>query len=388
MTVYIDNNATTPLAEPVLEVMLPWLQESYANPSSPYGPGRRAARAMWTAREQVARLIGASPSDIVFTSGGTEANNTAVSMAVRARPGRSRIAVSSIEHHSIIESAEAFAQAGREIVMIPVTADGCVDGDACSRRVDDETSLLSVMTVNNETGVIQPVQDLVEHAHSVGALVHTDAVQAVGKLRVSVERLGVDLLTISAHKFHGPKGMGALWIRPGLEVEPLMRGGSQEGHRRGGTENVAGIVGLGAAAELARVSQPEMNDRIRKLRDGFESEVTRRIPDCTVNGGSADRVASTSNIWFRGAESEALIALLDLEEVYCSSGSACAASSPEPSHVLAAMGLPHAALRESIRVSLSRLTTEDDIRRVVDLLPALIERLRAMPPAESTRGNR
>jgi len=322
MSVYLDNNATTPLAESVLEAMLPWLRESFANPSSPYGPGRRAARAVWTAREQVAVLIGASPSDIVFTSGGTEANNTAVSMAVNARPGRERIAVSAIEHHSVVESAEALGRAGQDVVMIPVDAAGCVDRDACSGRVDAATSLVSVMMVNNEIGVIQPVQDIVAHAHAAGALVHTDAVQAIGKLGVSVDQLGVDLLTISAHKFHGPKGVGALWIRPGLEVEPLMRGGSQEGHRRGGTENVAGIVGLGAAAELARVSQPEMDARVRECRDGFESEIMRRIPDCTINGGSADRVASTSNVWFRGAEAEALIGLLDLEEVYCSSGSA------------------------------------------------------------------
>lgn len=374
--IYMDNNATTCVDPEVVDAMRPYFGEHYANPSSPYGPGRRVARAIWEARESVAGLVGADPGQVIFTSGGTEANNLALHAALAGRPDRDRVLVSAVEHASVLTTAQRLAaRTGRELVTIPVDKDGALDMNRFCDALDGRVALVSLMLANNETGVLFPLQEASVRAREVGARVHCDAVQAAGKLPLDQGDIGVDLLTISSHKLHGPKGIGALSAAPDLVVEPLILGGGQEGGRRGGTENVAAMVGFGAAA--MRVDLDDLGGRVRGLRDRLEAGLLNALPDCRVSGGGATRLPQTSNLVFAGIEAEALIALLDLEGICCSTGSACAAGSPEPSHVLAAMGLDPASMGASVRFGLSRFSTDADVDAVLDAVVRHVSRLRA-----------
>lgn len=385
MRVYLDYNATTPVDPAVLDAMLPFLRENFANAGSVHTPGQRARAAVDSARDSVAALIGARPSEVVFTSGGTEADNLAIYGAVAAssKP-RKHVIASAIDHHAVLHTCEDLQQHGVDVTFVPVmrgpAGQGVVDAEDVRRAIRPETVLITVMHANNELGGIQPIEEISRIAREAGACFHCDAVQSAGKIPVDVNRLGVDLLSISAHKFCGPKGVGALYVRTGTSIVPRFRGGHAERDRRPGTENVPGIVGLGKAAELARVKLPEDSARIAALRDRLESELLDRVPDAFVNGDRTRRVPNTSNITFRGAGGEALLIALDLQGVACSTGAACSSGSTEPSHVLLAAGLSHDDARSSLRFSLGRPTTSEEIDYAIATVPAVVERLRAISP--------
>ena len=393
MKVYLDNSATTPMALEVIEAMLPYFSDEMGNAQSVHSFGQRAKAAVEKARRQVATLVNAAPAEVVFLSGGTEADNLAIRGIAEAHGAHGRhIITTKIEHPAVLATCEAVENAGMRITYLPVSRGGLVSANDVRQAISDDTILISVMLANNETGTIQPIEEIaavvaearargLDHLH-----LHTDAVQAVGKIRVDVKQLGVDLLSLSAHKFHGPKGIGALYVRKGTRLAKLLYGGHHERDRRAGTENVPGIVGLGQAAELARTQLDERTERLSELRDHLEQEVITRFPDVRVNGDRERRVPNISNMSFDDVDGESLLIALDLKGIAVSTGSACASGSLEPSHVLQALGLNRAEVRGSLRFSLSAFTTRDEIDYAASILAATVSRLREMIPSDESEG--
>jgi len=374
--VYLDHNATTPVAPEVLEAMLPYLREDFGNPSSLHWFGQRARAAVEEARARVAALVGAQPAEIVFTASGSESDNMALrGVAAKARAPRRGLVVGGLEHHAVLNTARALREEGWPVEIVRVREDGIVDLEDLAVKLGAGSALVSLMLANNETGVLQPVAEAARLARKHGALVHCDAVQAGGKLPIDVRTLDVDLLTLSAHKLCGPKGVGCLYVRRGTPMGALVRGGGQERNRRAGTENVAGIVGFGVAAALAAEVLPAEAARLRRLRDRLEERLLA-LPGARRNGGEP-RLANTANVSFPGAEAEDLVMALDLEGIAVSTGAACAAGGVEPSHVLRAMGLPPERVQSSLRLSLGRCTTETDVDRAADVIAAVLGRVRA-----------
>lgn len=363
--IYLDANATTPLLPEVLEAMLPWLRDGYANPSGAHAGARLARKAIDRAREQVAELIGAEPEEIVFTGGGTESVNTALH-SLDLLAGEGAVLVSAIEHSAVLRYVEAM---GRECLRVPVHASGRLDLEAF-REALGRAAFVSLMAANNETGVIQPLLEAAVMARERGLPVHTDAIQLAGKLPLNVRDLGVDLLSLSAHKFHGPKGVGALFIRSGIRFTPLLQGGGQEAGRRSGTENTAGIVGMGAAAAAMKIPADG------GLRDAFESIVSRTVPGVTVNGDRVHRLPNTSHLSFEGCDAAGLLILLDEAGFACSAGSACMTGKQRPSHVQLAMGIPEARAKSSLRISFSRLNTMEEAISAAAAVAKAVEKLR------------
>jgi cysteine desulfurase len=383
MRIYLDHNATTPPAEAVVEAVTGAMRDLVGNGSSVHSFGQQAKGAIDGARTSVAALVGGDPAEIVFTAGGTESINLAIRGAAEALEptGRRGIVVSGIEHEAVLQTSRALARRGWTLTVVPVESNGVVSPEAVREALSDTTALVSVMHANNEVGTIQPVASIAALAHERGALMLTDAVQSAGKIPVSARALGVDLLSISAHKFYGPKGIGALWIRRGLRLTPQMTGGRQERSRRAGTENVPALVGLGVAARLALAALDAYQLRMGALRDRLESGVLRGVPHTAVNGAPGERVPNTTNISFERVEAESLLIALDLEGIAVSTGSACSSGTLEPSHVLKAMGLGSARAQSSLRFSLGAANTEAEIERVVTVLPGLVQKLRALTRA-------
>jgi cysteine desulfurase len=381
MRAYFDHNATTPVDPEVLEVMLPFLGQEFGNASSIHSAGQRARAAVEAARASVAALLGAKPSEIVFTSGGTEADNLAVLGTLAAAGGAKRHLITSrIEHPAVLGACHALGRRGVEISYLPVGRDGIVDPGDVRKALRPETALISVMHANNELGTVQPIEEIGRIAAEADVIFHTDAVQSAGKLPLDVNQLGVDLLSISAHKLYGPKGVGALYVRTGTVLVAQFHGGHDERDRRPGTENVAGIAGLGKAAELARRHLAEDAGRLRGLRDRLERELLAAVPEARLNGDAQRRVPNTANISFLGAGGEALVIALDLKGIACSTGAACSSGAIEPSHVLTAIGLSPLEARASLRISLGRGTTAEEIDYAVGVIPAVVDRLRKLSP--------
>jgi cysteine desulfurase len=376
--IYLDHSATTPVREDVLEAMLPFLRDGYGNPGSIHGVGRAARKAIDDSREQVAALINADPHDILFTSGGTEADNLAVRGVIATQSGASvRIVTTAIEHHAVLHACEYVRDYhGADMRVIAPEADGRVDPDRIVAETTDDTALVSMMYANNETGVVQDMAPVAEHCANRGIAFHTDAVQAAGKIPIDVQAVPVSLLALSGHKLYAPKGVGACYIRKGFEIVPQNLGGTQERDRRAGTENVAGIVAFGSACAMAQSEMEAEKTCIAALRDRLEEGIVDRIPGVTVNGGGVERLPTITNITFESVEGESVILGLDMEGIAVSSGAACTSGSLEPSHVLLAMGLGDDAALGAVRFSLGRGTTETEIDRVLDVLPPLIKRLR------------
>jgi cysteine desulfurase len=381
--VYFDHNATTPVDPAVADAMIHVLREEFGNASSVHRFGQQAKAILDDARSAVATLIGAEPSEIVFTSGGTESDNAALRGTAEALEptGRRHLIASAIEHEAVLVTLKALARRGWRTTLLPVDATGIVDPQALEAAMTDDTALVSVMHANNELGTIQPVAELARIARSRGAVFHTDAVQSIGKIPVDARALGADLLSLSAHKFNGPKGAGALWIRRGTRLVPILTGGKHERTRRAGTENVPGIAGLGVAARLARTKMADAAPRVAALRDRLEQEILRRIPGTIVNGATEPRVPNTTNISFERIEAESLLIALDLEGIAVSTGAACSSGTLEPSHVLRAMGLPTHRAQNSIRFSLGAGNTEAEVDYVLEKLPKAVEKLRQLTGA-------
>jgi cysteine desulfurase len=381
MRLYFDYNATTPVNPAVLQAMLPYLGDVFGNAGSVHFLGQAARGAVDAAREAVARFIGAKSSEIVFTSGGTEADNLAIfgTVAASARL-KKHVITSRIEHPAVLHSCEALVVQGIDVTFLAVDSNGVIDPDDVRRALRPETILVSTMYANNETGAIQPVEEIGRIAREAGVLFHCDAVQAAGKVLLDVNKLGVDLLSISAHKFYGPKGVGALFARKGVALTPIFRGGHAERGRRPGTENVPGMVGIGKAAQVAEESLTRDAERIASVRDRFESELLSRVPKSAVNGHPKRRVCNTSNVRFANVGSEAPVIALDLQGIACSTGAACSSGSTEPSHVLKAMGLSDDEALSSLRFSFGRQTTDAEIDYALSVIPAILERVRALSP--------
>ena len=379
-TIYFDNNATTAVAPEVVDAMLPFLKTLYGNPSSIHHFGGQVMAHVDKAREQLASLLGAAPYEIIFTSCGTESDNAALRSAVFTQPKRTKIVISQIEHPAILNTAKDLERSGVTVAVIPVDEHGRLDMDFAKEEIDENTALVSVMWANNEIGNIFPVRELAEMAHAKGALFHTDAVQAVGKVPINLATDGIDFLSLSGHKLHAPKGVGALYVRRGIRFHPFVIGGHQENGRRAGTENVASLVGLGAAAELAKANMEKENTFVRSLRDTLEQGVVAKIKDVRVNGDVANRLPNTTNISFEYIEGESILMLLDQFGICASSGSACTTGSLEPSHVLRAMALPYTAAHGAIRFSFSRYNTMDEVQFTLEKLPPIIARLREISP--------
>ena len=385
--VYLDHNATTAVEPQVLDAMLPFFAGEYGNASSIHTFGQKARAAVETAREQVAALIGARPQEIVFTSGGTEADNHAIfgmlpSSTSLTSSTSFHIVSSAIEHEAVLNSCQALEKRGVRVIYLPVDREGRVDLDALREALQRHpgTTLLSVMHANNELGTVQPLQEIARIAADADAYVHTDAVQSAGKIPINVDTFGVDLLSISGHKLYAPKGIGALYIRGGTRLRQFLYGGHHQRGARPGTENVPGIVGLGAAAEIARKSLSEDVQRISALRDSLERGLLERVPHSRVNGGGAPRTPNTTNITFSGIEGEALVIALDMKGLACSTGAACSSGAVEPSHVLTAIGLSPEEARASLRFSLGRHTTAADVDFALQVVPAAVAQLRELSP--------
>ena len=377
--VYLDNNATTRMDPAVVAAMLPYFTEHFGNASSSHSFGVATSAAIRAAREQVQALIGAAHShEIVVTSGGTESDNAAILSALEMHPARNEVVISAVEHPAILAFAMHLQrQRGTVVRVVPVDGRGRIDLDEYKAALGAKTAIASIMWANNETGTIFPVAELAELAHDAGALFHTDAVQAAGRIPIDIKGTQIDMLSLSAHKFNGPKGIGALYVRKGTRYNPLIRGGKQERGRRAGTENTPGIVGLGKAAELARQRlASNSGQRVRNLRDWFEAEVFRRVKHCYVAGDIDKRLQNTSNIVFECAEGEVILSGLNKAGIAASSGSACASGSTEPSHVLRAMKVPYTSALGAIRFSFSHENTSDDVTRVLEVLPAIVEKAR------------
>jgi len=380
MRVYFDYNATTPLSPGVVRAVVDATRDLFGNASSVHHFGQQAKAALDEARSALAALIDADPSEIVFTSGGTEADNFAIRGAAEALgpTGRRHLIASAIEHEAVLNTFKALARRGWKTTLLPVDQSGVLDANRLSDAIADDTALVSVMHANNEIGTIQPIAELAAIAHAHGALMHTDAVQSAGKIPVDVRALGVDLLSLSAHKFNGPKGAGALWVKRGTRMQPILTGGKHERSRRAGTENVPAIVGLGVAAGEARTKMAGEAVRVGALRDRLEAGILRAVSGTAVNGARDARVPNTSNISFDRVEAESLLIALDLDGIAVSTGSACSSGTLEPSHVLRAMGLAARRTQNSLRFSLGLLSTDDEVDRVLDTLPRLVEKLRGL----------
>lgn len=378
--IYFDNNATTQVAPEVFQEMIPYLTEFYGNPSSIHRFGGQLAAKIDEARSRLADLLGAQNSEIIFTSCGTESDSSAIISALHNCPKRRKVVISKVEHPAVLNLGKELERKGFKVSQIPVDAKGRLDMDRAAEMIDDETAIVSVMWANNETGNIYPVAELGELAHRNGALFHTDAVQAVGKIPMNLAELPVDMLSLSGHKFHAPKGVGALYVKRGVRFHPFLTGGHQEHGRRAGTENLASVIGLGKAAELAKAHIEEENTRVRALRDRLEQSILASIPSVRVNGDVEHRLPNTANISFSYIEGESILMLLDMQNICASSGSACTTGSLEPSHVLRAMGVPYTDAHGSIRFSFSRYNTEEEVDKVLEVLPPVIARLRQISP--------
>ena len=379
--VYLDNNATTRVDPLVLEAMSPHFLQDFGNASSIHEFGQQAREAVETARQAIAGLIGGQPKEIVFTSGGTESDNTAIRGVAAAHSGKGRhLITTTIEHPAVLRTMEQLEEEGFEVTYLPVDHQGLLRLEDLNAAVREDTILVSIMHANNETGTIQDLRAVGEFARKMGVLFHSDAVQSAGKIPLDVSDLGVDLLSLSGHKIHGPKGAGALYIRQGVVMKSLLLGGSHERGRRGGTENVPGIVGLGKAATLAREGLGDFNLRVRSLRDRLETELMERISQTRINGSTLRRMPHTTNLSFRGVEGEALLISLDLQGIAVSTGAACSSGSLEPSHVLKAMGFRNRRVESALRLSLSRMTTEEEITTALDVIPATVRRMRELSP--------
>ena len=378
--IYVDNNATTQVAPEVLEEMLPYFNEFYGNPSSMHTFGGMVERKIVEARERLAKLLGASPEEIIFTSCGTESDSTAIRAAILSNPAKKHIVTSRVEHPAVKNLYEYLSKNGYRVTFVPVDRKGRLDLDYLYKNLGEDTAIVSIMWANNESGVIFPIEDIGGVLKEKGIVFHTDAVQAVGKIPMDLKNTAVDMLSLSGHKLHGPKGVGALYVRKGTKYSPFLIGGHQEKGRRGGTENVASIIGLGKASELAGANLPEKNIRVKRLRDKLETELLNRIPNSIVNGDRENRLPNTTSIAFEYVEGESILLLMDEYGICASSGSACTSGSLEPSHVLRAMGVPFTAAHGSIRFSLSTYNTEEEIDFIIEKLPPIIERLRNMSP--------
>jgi cysteine desulfurase len=379
--IYLDNNATTKVAPEVVDVMLPYLSEYYGNPSSMHSFGGDVAAHIKQARENVANLIGATADEIVFTSCGTESDGTAIRAAIESNPDRKHIVTSRVEHPAVKNLYETLSKKGYRVTFVPVDNQGRLDLDYLYESLSDDTAVVSLMWANNETGVIFPIEEISQKIKDRGIVFHTDAVQAAGKIPMNINETGVDLLSLSGHKLHAPKGIGVLYIRKGTKYSPFMIGGHQEKGRRGGTENVASIVALGKAAELAQKHLDEDGyEHIGRLRDKLETTLLAQVSHSMVNGDCEHRLLNTTSIAFEYVEGEAILLMMNEHGICASSGSACTSGSLEPSHVLRAMGVPFTAAHGSIRFSLSRYTTEEEIDVVIEKTPPIIERLRSMSP--------
>ena len=378
---YLDSNATTPVDPRVREAMIPYFTEQFANPSAFYRFAQEVRGEVEKARERVARLINADPEEIIFTSGGTEADNTAIKgVAFALRDQGKHIITSAVEHHAVLHTCQYLEKFGFEVTVLPVDSYGIVDLAALKQAIREDTILITIMHANNETGTIEPIEEIARIAQRHGIYFHTDAIQTVGKLVIDVKAMDVGLLSLSGHKMYGPKGIGALYVRRGVRIDPLMHGGHHERNRRAGTENVPSIVGLGVAAQVAQAELTHNERRIRALRDRLEQGILERIPEVVVNGHPEKRLFNTLNCCFKGIEGEGILIGLDFEGVCASSGSACTSGSLDPSHVLLAIGLPHEVAHGSLRLSLNKFNTDEDVDKVIEVLPKIVERLRVMSP--------
>lgn len=379
--IYLDNNATTRTAPEAVAAMLPYFSEYYGNASSIHKFGGRLAKVVEEGRAKVAAFLGADPSEIIFTSCGTEGDNAAILSALDVCPVRRRkIVISTVEHPAILNLGKDLERRGYTVVKIPVDSLGRLDMDRAREMIDENTAVVSVMWANNETGNLYPVEALAELAHRAGALFHTDAVQAAGKIPFKLRDMNIDMLSVSGHKFHAPKGIGALYVRRGVRFRPFVVGGHQERGRRAGTENVPYIVGMGVAAELAMANFETENNYVRKLRDDLHNRLIAAIPSVRVNGDVEHRLPNTTNLSFEYIEGESILMHMDIHGICASSGSACTTGSLEPSHVMRAMGVPYTAAHGAIRFSFSRYNTQEDVDTVVEVLPGIIEKIRAISP--------
>jgi cysteine desulfurase len=378
--IYVDNNATTQVAPQVLEEMLPYFNEYYGNPSSMHTFGGMVERKIVESRERLAELLGASPDEIIFTSSGTESDSTAIRAAILSNPDKKHILTSRVEHPAVKNLFEYLSKNGYRVTFVPVDRKGRLDLDYLYKNLSEDTAIVSIMWANNESGVIFPIEEIGGVLKEKGIVFHTDAVQVVGKIPIDLKNVDVDMFSLSGHKFHGPKGVGALYVRKGTKYSPFLIGGHQEKGRRGGTENVASIIGLGKASELAAAKLSDENIRVKPLRDKLEAELLNRIPNSIVNGDRENRLPNTTSIAFEYVEGEAILLMMDEFGICASSGSACTSGSLEPSHVLRAMGVPFTAAHGSIRFSLSIYNTEEEIDFIIEKLPPIIERLRELSP--------
>lgn len=379
--IYVDNSATTPMKKEVLTSMLPYFSEVYGNPSSVYAEGREAKKAVELAREKVAKAINADPKEIYFTGSGTEADNWAIRMVAQANKAKgNHIITTAVEHHAILHTCKALEKDGFEVTYLPVDEFGMVSAEQVENAIKDNTVLISVMTANNEIGTIMPIKEIgaVAKAHKIPF--HTDAVQAIGMIDIDVNEMNIDLLSLTGHKFHGPKGSGALFIRKGTKIGSFITGGAQERNRRAGTENVASIVGLGTAIEIATSNIAEKTKKLSEMRDYLIDTILEKIPYTRLNGHRTQRLAGNTNISFEFIEGESLLLMLDMKGISASSGSACTSGSLDPSHVLLAIGLKHEIAHGSLRISLSEDNTMEEMKYIVDTLVEIVERLRMMSP--------
>jgi cysteine desulfurase len=379
-TVYFDNNATTKVAEEVLEEIEPLFCVLYGNPSSMHTFGGQIGRRIRKAREQVAGLLGCEPSEIVFTGCGTESDNTAIKGTLAAVPDKRKVITTRVEHPAVLAVCRELESHGYTVVELSVDKKGRLDIAELEDKLDEDTALVTIMYANNETGVVFPIEDIAELIKSKGAIFHTDAVQAAGKIPLNLSKSNIDLLSLSGHKLHAPKGIGVLYVRKGTRLSPFILGGHQEAGRRAGTENVPGIVGLGKACELAAENFETENKKVKALRDKLEKAILKKCPDCRLNGDPDNRLPNTSNISFEYIEGEAILLMLDKYGICASSGSACTSGSLEPSHVLRAMGVPFTAAHGSIRFSLSRYNTEEEVDYTIEKLPPIVNQLRELSP--------
>ena len=379
-TVYFDNNATTKVAEEVLEEIAPLFCDLYGNPSSMHTFGGRMARRIRHAREQVAALLGCDPTEIIFTSGGTESDNAAIQGVLAAAPNKRKVITTRVEHPAVLTACRQLENLGYNVVELAVDRQGRLDLAELEEQLDDDTALVTIMYANNETGVIFPIEKIVDLVTGRGVIFHTDAVQAVGKIPLNLAKCSIDMLSLSGHKLHAPKGVGALYIRKGTRFSPFMVGGHQEAGKRAGTENVPGIVGLGKACELAAQNIEQENNKVKSLRDKLENAILKSCPDSRLNGDKDNRLPNTANISFEYIEGEAILLMLDKYGICASSGSACTSGSLEPSHVLRAMGVPFTAAHGSIRFSLSRYNTDEEVDYTIEKMPNIVNKLRRLSP--------
>ena len=378
--IYVDNNATTQVSPEVIEEMLPYFNEFYGNPSSMHTFGGKVEHKITEARKRLAALLGAAPEEIIFTGCGTESDSTAIRAAILSNPDKKHILTSRVEHPAVKNHYEYLSKNGYRVTFVPVDRKGRLDLDYLYKNLSDDTALVSIMWANNESGVIFPLEEISRVVREKGIVFHTDAVQAVGKFPIDLKTIDVDMLSVSGHKLHGPKGVGALYVRRGTKYTPFIIGGHQEKGRRGGTENVASIIGLGKAAELAAAHLSDNNNQIKQLRDKLENEILKRVPNTIINGDRNNRLPNTTSIAFEYVEGESILLMMDEFGICASSGSACTSGSLEPSHVLRAMGVPFTAAHGSVRFSLSKYNTEEEIGFIIEKLPPIIERLRELSP--------